>query len=272
MMKHNKKRNTAFLYEALLREGTKSAIEKDFEKAKLIKWLIFEHFNKNSILFKELELYQSLKDNTIEEEMAEKYLQEVKSRYDKLNKQTIFNEQTKLINKINKLLGFTVYDNFVPDYKDLASISQIFNSSTPIKEKILLEKTILSKIKLVKEDKAKQLIEHSDSLLLKTFTKKFNDRYGVLLNEQKELLTKYINSFVNEGLDLKIYLNEEIDRLKDQLNEALKVEEISSDKNLTDRTKQTIDYLNTFKEVKEISQEMLQKILKIQQFVHEVQK
>ena len=28
-MKHNKKRNTAFLYEALLREATRGAIEQD---------------------------------------------------------------------------------------------------------------------------------------------------------------------------------------------------------------------------------------------------
>ena len=34
-MKHNKKRNTAFLYEALLREGTRGALEQDVEKIKL---------------------------------------------------------------------------------------------------------------------------------------------------------------------------------------------------------------------------------------------
>jgi hypothetical protein len=271
-MKHNKKRNTAFLYEALLREGTKSAIQKDFEKIKLIKWILFEHFNKNTILSREVELYQSLKNSVVEEEYAEKYLQEVKNRYERLNKAAIFNEQTQLINKINKLLGFEVYDNFIPDYKDMATISQIFNSSTPIKEKILLEKNILEKIKLVKEEKQKNLIEHSDSLVLKTFAKKFNEKYGELLGEQKVLLTNYINSFVNEGIELKIYLNDEIERLKEKLQESLKAEEIKSDERMFEKTKQTIDYLNTFKEVKDISQEMLQKILKIQQFVHEVQK
>ena len=36
-MRHNKKRNTAFLYEVLLREGTKAAIEKNIDKVKIIK-------------------------------------------------------------------------------------------------------------------------------------------------------------------------------------------------------------------------------------------
>jgi hypothetical protein len=271
-MKHNKKRNTAFLYEMLLREGTKSAIEKNFERAKIVKSLLFEHFNKNTGLFAEIELYNALKNNIVEEDIAEKYLQEVKFRYEHLNKSAIFNEQTRLINKINKLLGFEVYNNFVPEYKELATISQIFNPATSIKEKILLERNVLEKIKLVKEEKQKQLIEHSDTLLLKTFTKKFNDKYGSLLNEQKELLSKYVNSFINEGVDLKIYLNEEIERLKGLLTESLKIEEIKSDEKMFEKTKQTINYLNTFREVKDISQDMLQKVLKIQQFVHEVQK
>ena len=33
-MKHNKKRNTAFLYEALVQELTKSVVEKNVEKNK----------------------------------------------------------------------------------------------------------------------------------------------------------------------------------------------------------------------------------------------
>ena len=69
-MKHNKKRNTAFLYETLLREGTKAAIEKDIQKTKLIKNFILEHFNKNTEMYKELDLFNSLKENSIEEEYA----------------------------------------------------------------------------------------------------------------------------------------------------------------------------------------------------------
>jgi hypothetical protein len=269
-MKHNKKRNTAFLYEVLLREATRGALEKDVEKIKTIKTIILEHFNPKSELYKELTLYRSLEENSVEEHLAEKFVKEIESRYEKIDKRTIFNEQTNLINKINKTLGAKIYDSFVPNYKDLATIYQIFNNSTPPKEKILLEQTLINKIKIIKEEKQKNSLQPMDNLIYKTFTNKFNEKYKGLLSEQKEFLTNYVNSFQNNGLEFKIFLNEELERLKENVIKALDKEEIRSDENMVDSTKKTLQFLNSFKDVKDLSQDMLQKILKIQQFVHEV--
>ena len=268
-MKHNKKRNTAFLYEALVREGTRGAIEQDVEKIKVIRDIICEHFHSSTELHKELSLYRSLQENTVEETIAEKFLKEVEARYEKLDKRKLFNEQTALINKINKLVGQSVYNTFVPNYKDLATISQIFNDSTPVKDKILLEEKIVNKIKIIKEDKSDTL-QPIDNLVFKTFANKFNEKYKTLLSEQKQLLTKFASSFENNGVEFKIFLNEEIERLKGEVAAALNKEEIKADANMTAATKKTLDYLNTFREVKDLSQDMLQKVLKIQQFVHEV--
>lgn len=254
-----------------MREGTKSALESDVERIKLVKNIILEHFSASSEILKELNLYKMLQETKIEENLAEKFVKEVQSRYEKLNKKNIFNEQTALINKINKSLGARVYDSFVPNYKNLATIYQIFNDSTPVKEKILLEQTIIDKIKIVQEEKEKDLLQPIDNILYKTFSKKFNEKYVNLLSEQKELLTKYINSFENNGIDLKVYLNEEIERLKKQVKESLKKEEIKSDPNMVKSTEKTLNYLNSFKEIKDLSEDMLQKVLKIQQFVHEVE-
>jgi hypothetical protein len=271
-MKHNKKRNTAFLYECLIREGTKATFEKNSEKAIHVKTIILEHFNKNSELTKELNLYKSIKENFVEEKIAEKYLNELKSRYDKLDKIKLFNEQTSLINKINKTLGQNLYNNFIPNYKDLATVYQVFANETTVKEKILLEQNILNKIKKSNEENKNNLLEHSDNLLFKTFSQKFNQKYDSLLKEQKTLLSKYVSSFNENSLDFKIFLNEEVSRIKKKLQEALELEEIKSDENMVAKTNQTIEFLDNFKEVKEISNDMLQKILKIQQFVSEVDK
>lgn len=269
-MKHNKKRNTAFLYEALLREGTRGALEGNVEKIKTVKNIILEHFGPSTQLQKELNLYRSLKENAVEEQYAEKYLKEVQNRYEKLDKKAIFNEQTNLINKINKTLGAKVYSSFIPNYKDLATISQIFNDTTPIKEKILLEQTVIEKIKIIREEKNDSSLQPMDNIVYSTFSKKFNEKYGTLLTEQKELLTKFVGSFNNNGLELKVFLNEELGRLKEGVIKAMQKDEIKSDPNMVSATKKTLDYLNSFKEVKDLSQDMLQKVLKIQQFVHEV--
>ena len=43
-MKHNKKRNTAFVYETLCREITRSIVDQDRERKSLIFSLIKDHF------------------------------------------------------------------------------------------------------------------------------------------------------------------------------------------------------------------------------------
>ena len=60
MTKYNKKRNTAFLYEALVRELTKAALVDDKEKAAKITKIVKEHFKKDTLLYKELYLYRTL--------------------------------------------------------------------------------------------------------------------------------------------------------------------------------------------------------------------
>jgi len=79
-MKHNKKRNTAFLYEILLREGTKASLEKNFERLNQIKEILLEYFNPESALGYELTLYKAL-INDLNEKNNQKVLFEVKTRH-----------------------------------------------------------------------------------------------------------------------------------------------------------------------------------------------
>ena len=59
-LKHNKKRNTAFLYETLIKEITKAVIDKNAELKDKIVFIVKESFKKNSLLYKELNLYKIL--------------------------------------------------------------------------------------------------------------------------------------------------------------------------------------------------------------------
>ena len=61
-LKHNKKRNTAFLFESLVREMTKAVINKDMDRKQKVLAIIKEHFQKGSELSKELEIYKSVLD------------------------------------------------------------------------------------------------------------------------------------------------------------------------------------------------------------------
>jgi hypothetical protein len=51
-LKHNKKRNTAFLYEVLVRNLTKAVIDQDEEKKSVIVSIVREHFSSSCELIK----------------------------------------------------------------------------------------------------------------------------------------------------------------------------------------------------------------------------
>ena len=60
-IKHNKKRNTAFLYEALVRELTKASMRKDGEKKNTIVSIFKEFFKEGKPFGKRVKIvYQTL--------------------------------------------------------------------------------------------------------------------------------------------------------------------------------------------------------------------
>lgn len=205
-IKHNKKRNTIFVYEALIRELTKAVVKNDTNKKQQVASIIKEHFGRDSELKKELTVYQGTLDTKgMDSNLIEKILTEAKIDFDKLNQDRIFSEQSKLINVINKSLGVQVYDNFVPNYKDLATVHSIFNKSTPAKNRVLLEQNLVNSKSELSGNNKSSVKEPIDNIVYKSFVKRFNDKYHTSLNEsQKALVTKFVTSFADDGLELKI--------------------------------------------------------------------
>lgn len=267
--KHNKKRNTAFLYEVLILEFAKAAISSNENLRQKILGIIIESFKKDSMMYKELKLYKELVNNQgLDEQTAEKILNEVKRQRSQINDQKLLEEQTLLSRKIKKILSEESFSNFVPHFKSLATISQIFNNNIPIKTKVLLENDL---IKLMTE-KTKETLMPVNNLVFKSFVKRFNETYGgKLLEEQQTLLQKYIFSANSERLmDFKIYVSKEINRLKTVLKEAMvNDEEISKDEELLQLTKEVVEKLENYSKLN-IDEKILQEILKIQNLIKEL--
>lgn len=271
-LRHNKKRNTAFVYEALVREMTKSAIKNDLNKLNKIKKIIKEHFSKDSLLKKELTIYKSLYETSgMKKELAEKMIMEARLEYSKLNKSSIFKEQSSLIKTINRSLSSSVFSNFVPNYKNLASLYSIFNDVVGIKQRVILEEKILESIttEKISENEGKEPI---DNLVYKSFVKRFNEKYKNQLNEgQKSLLTKYVTSFVDDGLELRMAMNEEIGLLKTRVKAARGNPVVAEDRELLQKTNKVIEILEDYKN-KEVDLVMVEEVLKIQSLVEEIEK
>ena len=267
-MKHNKKRNTAFLYEALVRELTKASLRSDEETTHKISSIFKEHFNPKSVLSKELNLYRAIAGtNGVDKETAERILSEVKRVYHSLSSEEIYDEQSEVIGRINKDLTKKVFNNFVPNYKSLASIYQMFSSKTPISRKIMLEKKMVEK--MASSSGLHEPLKPVDSLTYKVFVNKFNEKYGNSLNEhQKALLSRYVVLSSDTSAEFKLYISEEIQRLKNVVSNIQKKKEIILDESLSEKNKQVMAILESFAD-QMISDDMIKKILKIQSLASE---
>ena len=268
--KHNKKRNTALLYEYLVKELTKAIVENDERKREGVVSILKEFFNKDSELSKELRIYKSISEcSKVASSVAEKVLLEAKRQFENLDKKQIFESQSRLIKVMNHAVSKDVYSNFVPHYKDLATIYQMFNADAPPKQKVLLEQKVLS---LMSEDveERKLSLPDCDNLVYKKFTDKFNEVYSdTLLNEQKELLSKYITSFDENSLEFKIYLNEEITRIKDVLENFKRTREFLEDEPLQEKVGKVCEAIKSISE-RQIDLSIIESILKLQNVTYEI--
>ena len=261
-MKYNKKRNTAFLYEALILEMTKSIINNNDERKDIALDILKENFSTDSILHEELDAYNAvLETKGVTKEWAETILREAQRTYLSLHPDHVFNQQTHVINRVNKELGKDTSNIFTPNYKALATIDQLFSVKTPVKRRVILEKNL---IETMCDEKADMNLQPVDNLVYNVFVKKFNEKYESLLEEQKNILFNYIFSFADDGYGLKISLNEEISRLKEIISEHKK--EIPD---LKERFTSLETLLESFSK-KEVNDTMILKVMQTQEFCKEL--
>ena len=269
-LKHNKKRNTAFVYEALVRELTESVVRNNKNKQNKIVSIIKDHFTPDSLLKRELDLYKSIYETReIQKNIAEKIVLQVKEKYENLDKKRLFQEQSTLISKINRILSNKVYNNFVPNYKTIASVYSIFQDALPVRDRVLLEENIIEHMSSsLGEENNQQPI---DSLTYRTFVNKFNEEYSESLNEsQKNLLGHYISSFADNGIELKIFLNEELGRLKRELVSLKEINLIKDNVPLKEKIEKVYNVLSEFEKAS-VDPEIIETILNAQQVLQEIQ-
>ena len=270
--KHNKRRNSAFLYETAVLELTKAVLDNNKKLQNDIMALIKESFSVRTFMGYDLKLYKGLATtHNVNSLTAEKIINETKRRREEIDRKVLVNEQNKFIRRMKKLTPQDLFSNFVPDYKTLASISQIFNTTAPIKTKILLENELTKKMTSpLKEQKMVPI----DNLVFKSFVKRFNDEYGgeSLLTEQRHLLNTFIKAVSDDGIiELFTYLNEEVGRLKKEIKISINNPEFVEDGEMAHKVREILTLLESYKN-KNVDKQMIEEVIKIQSLVHEMKK
>ncbi len=268
MSKHNKKRNTAFIFEILVRQMTKYAFQGNHSGIKNIKRIFTEHFKKSSLIYKEKKLYDSLLESSgLDLYSAEKLIHLAKEEHSGIDQGSLFKEQSAVISAINKALPTNIWNSFVPNYRYLATINQIFNKQTPVNKRVILEKNVRDTISLYEQNK--KTIDHIDNIVYKKFVENFNTKNGNLLPEQKSLLSRYILAGFRDEIDFKVYLNEELSKIKGVLTDSLEIEEVKSDKEMMENMLSILERIDEFKTSTFVSDD-LGFIMSAQKLAHEV--
>ena len=109
-----------------------------------------------------------------------------------------------------------------------------------------------------------------DSLVVNSFSKRFNEKYAGFLPEQKTLLSKFIVSFGVNDADFRVYLISELQRLHSEVKKSLSSSEVNEDPEMLQNTKSVLGLIENTK-VSMVDAQQLKRILKLQNLVREYQ-
>jgi hypothetical protein len=200
-MKHNKKRNVGIVYELLLQHISTKLLEGNKRDAKTTTKIIEKHFKKGTELYKEFRLFNALaKSDITHTHTVASILNEAKIASRKLNEKKLEREKSSLLHDINyRINDKNFYYRSIPDYRDLGLVQLALNEwrkeDRDIKRLVDLE-TRLGELLLREKNKVnehKYNASHSDRLVLKIMTEKFNKRYGEELSpDQQKIIEGYV--------------------------------------------------------------------------------
>jgi hypothetical protein len=191
---HNKKRNVGIIYEQLVLKLSEALIENNDTEFRKIKKILKKHYSKDSELYKEFRLLNSLAVTNIEApSLATRILGETRSAARRIKSKRLELERSQLIKEINHSMGSDFYKKKISNYRDLATIQRLLdeyrkwenadpkflNEYESKVHKILLEHKQTKKLEEMKDPEVNPLV-------LKIMTEKFNSLYS------EELTTRQI--------------------------------------------------------------------------------
>ena len=277
-IKHSKFRNTAILFELLVRQTTSDLLQnKDSTAVRLLK----KYFT-GTELGKEYNLYSAFNTtDKLNEVKAEMFISTVMDQRKQLDQEALNKLKYNLIREIKSTYDI---DNFfkakIENYKIYASIYTIFESitvkTTDTKSLLLNKINLLEHISdsVIKDKSAPQSIleefmkEDKEIRLLayKIMVEKFNSRYKHLSDRQKSVLKEYINN-ISETENLKKYINGLILELRSEL---LEIKETIQDKVTSIKLTETIKLLKPIKQNQYVKDENISAVLQYIELIEEL--
>ena len=280
-IKHSKYKNTGIIFELLVRQITADTLSGKNSKAASV----LKKFFVKTELGKEYKLYETLsKYKSISESKADMVLTTIIESSKNLNRGVLKRQKYNLIKEIQKHYDLNeFFKTKLPSYKSYASLYtllEIYNSDTLsttaqiISNKVTLLETMTSapiEAKKVKEDLIEEFSSYDKDLRILTYRvllEKFNDKYGELNDDQKEILKEFINS-VDNTPRLKEYYNSKVAYLREELSNLAKSIE---DKAVQIKVNEVSNMLTSLTKTANVGDDDLINILQYSELLHELKK
>ena len=278
-IKHSKYKNTGILFELLVRQITADTLKGGNSPAIDI---LKEYFI-NTSLGKEYKLYESiLKSKVLNEGRANMVIDTILGASTRFNRTSLKKQKYNLINEIKKHYNIeSFFGSKISNYKELASLYTLIESSNSKNVKNT-NQVLENKITLLEHLTKKEIENTSKQTVLNEFSKydkdvrtltykilleKFNNKYDVLTDDQKQVLKEYINS-VDSTPDLRNFYNNKILDLRSTLKEITKnIKDKATQVKITEVTK----FLTELKKTDKVGDDNLVDLLRYYQLVNEIQ-
>jgi len=238
-IKHKKYRNTGLIFEMLTRQITADVLNERDESPAID--IVKEHFDGDNELSKELNLYRVLMEETFpDEDKAKDFIEEVVETRKRLDFDKLHEQKYDVIGDIKKHYPLKeFFKSRVDNYRELASVYKVFKAMTEdeeveydpsdvVRSKYTIVEHVTGKSAGDREDEIEKQVKErlqeqsSDLRLLtqKVMIEKFNEKYGTLLPEQRQLLRKYINNVSNTN-DLREFVNEKAEKVEEDIKNLI---------------------------------------------------
>lgn len=228
---HNKKRNTALLYEFLVRTISSALVEGDKKKSSIALKILRKHFKPGTQLYREFRLFNALVKTTVSSNgVVNSILSEAKAAAASIDLDALDREKSLLIRNINHSLNDdNFYDQPIAEYRLYATVQTLLNEwrkpqgtadiaslasyEDQLRGWLLTEKKQQNDHVLIDETPG------TTRLIMKVMMKKLNEKYSSALNDdQREIIRAYAFSAANEDSNT---IKKKLEEVKSGLLESI---------------------------------------------------
>lgn len=280
--RHNKRRNSALMYEFLARHISKCLVENKSKEAEKALEITKKYFAKGKPLSEELSLFRSILDtNVSSRHSAQKVIDSVCQSSRRLSARGLDAEKSRLIKEVNYAFqDLNFYNYKVPNYVVYASVAALLNESRNKKkslsevQRIQLEDVICEFLTEKKEIQTSDLLQKNPKYnrsVHRFVFERFHKKYDQKLNEsQKKLLMAYSSFKISkDDSSLIKILKTETKNIKEKLS-FVKDDQLREDKDLMNKLRECYRKFSSG-ESQKVDDETVLEVLRYMQLVDEIE-